>query len=225
MIGSSGPEKETRAMNQEQKVIRVKVRVLELAKQLGNVSAACRVMGYALSRQIDTRLALAARRAAIETRQPPRGCIHHSDRGVQGEFKRSSQHLDRENCDDYSKAPFRSMRASTVAITGPASGSTAGELSAVLGIDCGRPFNRGRCYRRRSVARRGWPVVPEGGRHATVTFFAVFEAPVGPLSIVCRARRDRHLACSRTGSLRDCPQAWAGPFDDLPRAAPERRDA
>jgi len=33
-------------MNQEPKVIRVKVGVLELAKQLGNVSAACRVMGY-----------------------------------------------------------------------------------------------------------------------------------------------------------------------------------
>src|SRR5271155_5796840 len=46
MVRSSGPEKETRAMNQEQKVIRVKVGVLELAKQLGNVSQACRVMGY-----------------------------------------------------------------------------------------------------------------------------------------------------------------------------------
>ncbi len=33
-------------MNQEQKVIRVKVGVLELGKQLGNVSQACRVMGY-----------------------------------------------------------------------------------------------------------------------------------------------------------------------------------
>ena len=33
-------------MNQEQKGIRVKVGVLELAKQLGNVSQACRVMGY-----------------------------------------------------------------------------------------------------------------------------------------------------------------------------------
>jgi hypothetical protein len=33
-------------MTQEQKVIRVKVGVLELAKQLGNVSQACRVMGY-----------------------------------------------------------------------------------------------------------------------------------------------------------------------------------
>ena len=42
-----------------------------------------RVIGCALSRQIDTRLALAALRAAIEIRQPPRGCIHHSDRGAQ----------------------------------------------------------------------------------------------------------------------------------------------
>src|ERR1700736_5778611 len=33
-------------MNQERKVIRAKVGVLELAKQLGNVSQACRVMGY-----------------------------------------------------------------------------------------------------------------------------------------------------------------------------------
>src|ERR1700757_933807 len=33
-------------MTQEQKVIRAKVGVLELAKQLGNVSQACRMMGY-----------------------------------------------------------------------------------------------------------------------------------------------------------------------------------
>jgi hypothetical protein len=39
-------KEETRAMTQEQKVIRAKVGVLELAKQLGNVSQACRVMGY-----------------------------------------------------------------------------------------------------------------------------------------------------------------------------------
>ena len=33
-------------MTQEQKVIRAKVGVLELAKQLGNVSRACKMMGY-----------------------------------------------------------------------------------------------------------------------------------------------------------------------------------
>src|SRR5260370_18107763 len=104
-----------------------------------------------------------------------------SERGVLGEFKRSSQHLGSEHCDDYSKAPFRSMRASTVAITGPASGSTAGGLSAGLGVDCGRAFNRGSCYRPRRVDRRGWPVVHEGGPRDTVTFFPVFLAPLPPL--------------------------------------------
>jgi putative transposase len=42
-----------------------------------------RVVGYAISRSIDARLAIAALRAAIRARQPPRGCIHHSDRGSQ----------------------------------------------------------------------------------------------------------------------------------------------
>ena len=42
-----------------------------------------RVIGYALGRQIDTRLTLAALRAASESRRPPRGCVHHSDRGAQ----------------------------------------------------------------------------------------------------------------------------------------------
>lgn len=42
-----------------------------------------RVVGYAIGRSIDTRLALAALRAAIASRQPPPGCVHHSDRGAQ----------------------------------------------------------------------------------------------------------------------------------------------
>jgi len=42
-----------------------------------------RVVGYAISRSIDARLALAALKAAIRSRRPPKGCIHHSDRGSQ----------------------------------------------------------------------------------------------------------------------------------------------
>jgi len=42
-----------------------------------------RVVGYAISRRIDTRLTLAALQAAVETRRPPPGCIYHSDRGGQ----------------------------------------------------------------------------------------------------------------------------------------------
>jgi putative transposase len=50
-----------------------------------------RVVGYAISRSIDARLTIAALKAAIRARQPPKGCIHHSDRG--------SQYA----CDDYRK--------------------------------------------------------------------------------------------------------------------------
>jgi len=42
-----------------------------------------RVLGYAISRSIDARVAMAALKAALRIRQPPRGCIHHSDRGSQ----------------------------------------------------------------------------------------------------------------------------------------------
>jgi putative transposase len=42
-----------------------------------------RVVGYGISRSIDTRLTMAALKAAIHARQPPAGCIHHSDRGSQ----------------------------------------------------------------------------------------------------------------------------------------------
>ena len=40
--------------------------------------------GYALGRQIDTRLSLAALRAYIDARHPPLGLIHLSDRGAHG---------------------------------------------------------------------------------------------------------------------------------------------
>ena len=48
-------------MTKEQKVIRAKVGLLELARQLGNVSQACKMMGYSrdsfIGSKISTRLA------------------------------------------------------------------------------------------------------------------------------------------------------------------------
>jgi putative transposase len=46
-------------------------------------SCSPRVVGYAISRSIDVRLTLAALKAAIRVRRPPKGCVHHSDRGSQ----------------------------------------------------------------------------------------------------------------------------------------------
>jgi transposase InsO family protein len=42
-----------------------------------------KVIGWAISKHIDAELACAALRHAIQLRQPPAGCVHHSDRGVQ----------------------------------------------------------------------------------------------------------------------------------------------
>jgi putative transposase len=41
-----------------------------------------RVVGYAISRSIDARLAVAALKAAIRGRQPPPGCMHPYARAV-----------------------------------------------------------------------------------------------------------------------------------------------
>ena len=42
-----------------------------------------KVVGYAISRSMEARLAVAALKAAIRARAPAKGCIHHSDRGSQ----------------------------------------------------------------------------------------------------------------------------------------------
>jgi putative transposase len=42
-----------------------------------------RIVGYAIGRRIDARPTVAALDAAIAHRQPPEGCLHHSDRGSQ----------------------------------------------------------------------------------------------------------------------------------------------
>ena len=42
-----------------------------------------KVIGWAISKRIDAELCVAALKIALEQRQPPAGCIHHSDRGVQ----------------------------------------------------------------------------------------------------------------------------------------------
>ncbi len=42
-----------------------------------------KVVGYAISRSMDARIAVVALKAAIRNRQPSKGCIHHSDRGSQ----------------------------------------------------------------------------------------------------------------------------------------------
>jgi transposase InsO family protein len=54
-----------------------------------------RVVGWALADHMRTELVSDALKMAIRNRCPVKGLIFHSDRGCQGEFKWSSQHLDK----------------------------------------------------------------------------------------------------------------------------------
>lgn len=76
-----------------------------------------KVVGWALGKTLATRLPLEALHHAITTRQPPPGVVHHSDRGIQGGFKWSLQHLDGGGCDEHSKAPFGWVWAAAPAVT------------------------------------------------------------------------------------------------------------
>ncbi len=52
-----------------------------------------KVVGYAVGHVLDARLPLAALEAALESRRPPRGLSHHSDRGVQYAARRHRERL------------------------------------------------------------------------------------------------------------------------------------
>ncbi len=53
-----------------------------------------RIVGYSIDSRMKSRLAVAALNNAVARRGDVAGCVVHSDRGSQGEFNWSSQHLD-----------------------------------------------------------------------------------------------------------------------------------
>ncbi|WP_285628296.1 IS3 family transposase, partial [Kineosporia sp. NBRC 101677] len=61
--------------------------------------ASRRVVGWAVADHLRTDLVEHALRQAVARRRPPAGVIFHSDRGCQGGFNGSSQHLDRGGAD------------------------------------------------------------------------------------------------------------------------------
>jgi transposase InsO family protein len=79
-----------------------------------------KVVGWSMRDCLRTELTLGALIMATQRQRPSAGLIHHSDRGSQGGFKRSSQHPERGGCDEHSKAPVGSIWTSAVAVTGPA---------------------------------------------------------------------------------------------------------
>jgi transposase InsO family protein len=60
--------------------------------------ASRRIVGWSMSQMIDAKLVCAALRSACWQRKPAAGLLVHTDRGSQGGFNRSSQHLQSWRC-------------------------------------------------------------------------------------------------------------------------------
>jgi len=83
-----------------------------------------RIVGWRVSRTAHAGFVLDALEQALHERRPVHrgGLVHHSDRGSQGGFNRSSQHLGGGRCDGWSAA-FGSGFAGEVSFAWPAWGS------------------------------------------------------------------------------------------------------
>jgi putative transposase len=101
--------------------------------------ASRRVVGWSMEDTLATTLPLRALRMAIEERRPMPGLIHHSDRGSQGGFNRSSQHLSNEVDDDKMRqAKIESFDTNKIVLTGTAASPGYCGAAAILGGDCTR---------------------------------------------------------------------------------------
>ena len=97
-----------------------------------------RIVGWRASRTAHADFVLDALEQALHDRRPVQRSrlVHHSDRGGQGGFKWSSQHLD-GSCDEHSKTALGSFWAGALVLTRSTAGGRARGAAAILGSDCG----------------------------------------------------------------------------------------
>ena len=86
-----------------------------------------RIVGWRVSRTAHASFVLDALEQALHQRRPVQddGLVHHSDRGSQGGFKRSSQHQDEGGCDGHSEAELGSGGAGPSMVAGAAGGGAS----------------------------------------------------------------------------------------------------
>jgi putative transposase len=128
------------------------------------------IVGWQVSTSVRTDLALDALDMGLWTRQRAgqdvTGLVHHSDRGVQGEFNRSSQHLEQEVRVGTNRAvDGHADRQAVDALAGHAA-DPARSGACVLGEDRRGYDQRGRRGRVWRVGTGGVAVVPRAWRHA-----------------------------------------------------------
>jgi hypothetical protein len=184
-----------------------------------------RIVGWRASPSLRSDLALDALEQALWQRQHDdqdvTGVVHHSDRGVQGEFNWSSQHLViTEVFDGSSPASSGQGDSPEVEVAG-SSEVSAPRRGCVLGGDRqGVPAGTSRGRGRRGAGRR-CALVPQRWRHAAIRSSA---QAVVPLFDLGRAGGD----CGAQGPGQGCPGHCSRhrprSRNDLSRAATQRCD-
>src|SRR5438552_4224378 len=170
-----------------------------------------RVVGWAMATHVRTELVLEALNMALTQRRPT-DVIHHSDQGCQGEFNRSSQHLEMEVLNGTTpRVDGDADRAAGDAVAGPTAGA-ARCGAGVLDEDRRGTLERGSGDRVWRVRPGRCSLVPRAGWHAVDPAHPT----VGAVPVVRRARRHRAAPRARSGCTRDRPHARPFPVDDLP---------
>ena len=125
------------------------------------------IVGYSIDSRMKSRLAVAALKSAVARRGDVTGCVLHTDRGSQGGFNWSSQHLDREVSDGSSSAGSRSGGATEASVPWASEVPTACRGGVLGGDRQGAIAHRGCCRGRRGASCRS-AMVPPRWRHASI---------------------------------------------------------
>ena len=128
------------------------------------------IVGWRVSTTMHTDFVLDALEQALYARRRERdgALVHHSDRGSQGEFNPSSQHVLTGGVDELEEVEVGSIAPCEAELAGAATGVTSIRATAVLEGDRRGTLERGRGRHRWSVAGRRQQMVPTMRRYATI---------------------------------------------------------
>ncbi|TDT92492.1 integrase-like protein [Azorhizobium sp. AG788] len=148
-----------------------------------------RIVGWRVSKTAHASFVLDALEQALHERRPTHrgGLVHHSDRGSQGGFKRSSQHPNEGGCGGYHTTQIGPLGTSAFAFSRAASVGHANRATAVLVRHCEGNDQRECCAGGWRVAACRNPMVSEGGRYATNDVQTHSHASFRSLSLFVRA--------------------------------------
>jgi hypothetical protein len=184
-----------------------------------------RILGWRVASTMATSMVLDAIEHAIWTRHQEgvmdlKDVVHHTDRGSQTRFNRSTQHLNDGGAFDGTSTRLGGCTdgAGGDAVAGSASG-TSGSRTGVLGADRGWAHQRGRGGGVRRVGSGGIAVVPTRWRHATDR-----AGPgVGEISVLLRTRGHRRHASAGNQHATDRDPDQKVTVDDISGTPSQRR--